>query len=122
MTYYDRAGTLITDAYEFARLFEDIAYKRVRQTFVSGRDRHRQALKVLVSTVWLGIDHNCSCDGPPLIFETMVFLQASGGADIACDRYATEAEAIVGHDAMVERVIAGEFTPWSAPPQREIEP
>lgn len=27
----------------------------------------------LVSTVFLGIDHNFSCSGPPVLFETMIF-------------------------------------------------
>lgn len=53
---------------------------------------------VTVSTVWLGIDHNFSGDGPPLIFETMVF---GGGNDGAQYRYATEAEALAGHARVV---------------------
>ena len=53
-----------------------------------------------ISTVWLGMDHQFE-DGPPLIFETMVF----GGplADYQW-RYATEAEAIAGHDQVVAKV------------------
>lgn len=36
-----------------------------------------------VSTVWLGINHNYG-DGPPLIFETMVFVQEDMGGEIGC--------------------------------------
>ena len=53
-----------------------------------------------VSTVWLGIDHQYG-DGPPLIFESMVF---GGGLDQEQVRYSTLAEAHAGHDALVERV------------------
>jgi hypothetical protein len=61
-----------------------------------------------VSTVWLGLDHNFLHDGPPLIFETMVFPQGDM-AEIDMDRYSTEAEALAGHKAMVEK--------WSNRPQ-----
>lgn len=47
---------------------------------------------VLVSTVWLGLDH--AWCGPVQIFETMVF---GAGDEIDMARYATEAEAIAGH-------------------------
>ena len=55
---------------------------------------------VTVSTVWLGMDHSFG-DGPPLIFETMVF---GGELDQECDRYTTEEQAQQGHAAMVARV------------------
>ena len=48
-----------------------------------------------ISTVWLGLNHRLD-DGPPLIFETMVF-----PSDM--ERYATESEAIEGHNRMVEK-------------------
>ena len=54
-----------------------------------------------VSTVWLGLDHRHG-KGPPLIFETMVFQPNSFG-DLDCERYSTKAEAIKGHNAMVEK-------------------
>lgn len=52
-----------------------------------------------VSTVFLGLDHRFG-DGPPLIFETMVF---GGTLSDEMDRYSTRAEAVEGHKAMVER-------------------
>ena len=54
-----------------------------------------------VSTVWLGIDHNFSEEGPPLIFETMAFLEGSYEA-LECQRYATVEQARVGHAEVVE--------------------
>lgn len=55
-----------------------------------------------VSTVWLGIDHSFG-SGPPLIFETMVFPSQGDFGDLDCDRYSTEEEARVGHEAMVQK-------------------
>ena len=60
-----------------------------------------------ISTVWLGLDHNYFQNGPPLIFETMVFAnpetdeEGYGLTEFDVLRYATEEEAIAGHNAMV---------------------
>ena len=48
-----------------------------------------------VSTVLLGVDHQVG-DGPPLVFETMVF--GSGRVDLV-GRYSTWADAEEGHMA-----------------------
>lgn len=55
---------------------------------------------VRISTVWLGLDHRFGEDGPPLIFESMVFPQGSY-EEIVCRRYATEEEARRGHADLV---------------------
>jgi len=55
---------------------------------------------VRVSTVFLGLDHQWG-DGPPLLFETLVF---EGELDGDMERYSTWDEAEVGHAEMVERV------------------
>jgi hypothetical protein len=57
-----------------------------------------------VSTVWLGLDHQFG-DGPPLIFESIVF---GGALDQEMDRYSTWREAQNGHAAMVDRVLRSE--------------
>lgn len=54
----------------------------------------------MVSTVFLGLDHQYG-DGPPLLFETMVF---GGPLDHEMNRYSTWNEAEKGHQEMVERV------------------
>ena len=59
----------------------------------------------LVSTVFLGIDHNFYGDGPPLLFETMVF--HDNLVDLFCDRYSTAAAARIGHASVVEQLRAG---------------
>jgi len=56
-----------------------------------------------VSTIFLVIDHNFGDDGPPLLFETMVF---GGPLDESQERYSTWAEAVAGHARWVEKVKA----------------
>jgi hypothetical protein len=68
----------------------------------------------LISTVWLGLDHNHFSvifipTGPPLLFETMIFdTNASNdyslGEDIYQDRYSTWDQAIIGHKKAIEWV------------------
>jgi hypothetical protein len=50
--------------------------------------------KISVSTVFLGLDHNFSRRGPPLLFESMIF---GGPHDGEQRRYATYDEAEAGH-------------------------
>lgn len=69
-----------------------------------------------VSTVFLGLDHNHSRRGPPLLFETMAFgpLQPSehfGGRlyrpeICSMDRYSTWDQAAAGHEKIVAEVRA----------------
>ena len=56
---------------------------------------------VRVSTVFIGLNHNFLDDGPPHIFETMVF---GGEMEGECARYSTWEEAESGHRALVTRV------------------
>lgn len=90
---------------------QDLANLRMWETLLGDSDYKRIAATALpdgkwVSTVWLGLDHNFSPSGPPIIFETMVFSAAppnSLGKDIDQTRYATEAEAHAGHEEMVAK-------------------
>lgn len=79
---------------EVEPLLTDRAYKIVRQTTLAKP-------QLFVSTVWLGIDHNFDRRGPPIIFESMVFDEATGASDLDCRRYATEDQALAGHLEMV---------------------
>ena len=93
--YYDRQGNPLT-LKQWASNFETRGdQKRVAETTLpNGR---------WVSTVWLGRNHQYG-DGPPLIFETMVFSSKDGPLNEEdCDRYSTEAEALAGHAEMVEK-------------------
>ena len=60
----------------------------------------REQPEIYVSTVFLGIDHNFG-DGPPILYETMVF----GLEDEYQCRYETRVEAESGHDRTVKMVL-----------------
>lgn len=97
--YYDRSGNPISfrdwarlDAWD--REKNEHRYKVVKQEYVE---------HYWISTVWLGLDHSY-IDGPPLIFETMVFNHDTNESDLDCERYSTEQQAIEGHARIVEKV------------------
>ena len=54
--------------------------------------------EVWVTTIFLGVDHNFGDQGPPLVFETMVF---GGKHHLHCQRYSTLAQAKRGHAKLV---------------------
>ena len=58
---------------------------------------------VLVSTVFLGLDHSFGEPGPPILFETMVF---GGELDQRMERYSSLEDAMLGHERWVARVKA----------------
>jgi hypothetical protein len=90
MSIYDKSGTRI-DALEWGRLNRDRDYSQIGETFISS---------MRISTVWLGIDHNHSGSGAPIIFETMFF-----GGPLDCStvaRYSNEEDARETHAMIVE--------------------
>jgi hypothetical protein len=87
--YFARDGSPMTQEEWSVRLV-DLAYKHVAVTAVDD--------DVEVSTVWLGLDHRFVGDGPPLIFETLIF---GGPLDGEMWRYANEDAALAGHDQAV---------------------
>lgn len=58
---------------------------------------------VNVSTVFLRLDHNFFGEGPPILFETMIFGGPLDGYQL---RYATWEEAEEGHEKAIECAIA----------------
>lgn len=66
----------------------------------------------MVSTVFLGLNHSWSDEGPPILFETMVFPRTEDSdvnwAEQFCWRYATVAEAKIGHQELFEKAMARE--------------
>lgn len=85
--YYDRQGNPISMD-EWVNRFRD---NRVAYDEIDG---------ITISTVYLGLNHAFD-EGPPLIFETMIF----GGAHNEDQwRYSTEADAQEGHAAAVRMV------------------
>lgn len=79
------------DMTEWARLMRDDAYRVIAYT----QTDHAQ-----VSTVWLGVNTSIF-GGPPQIFETMIF---GGKRNGEITRYATVAEARLGHAAICKEV------------------
>lgn len=72
-------------------------------------DRTRLWWGGVVSTVWLGLNHNWG-DGPPLIFETMVFSRVGGWSDdLYIERYSTIRQARDGHNRIVKKYRSPKF-------------
>lgn len=88
MKYYDRDGNEIS----YDETDWSIEGRVVEQTEIG---------EVSVSTVHLVIDHRFFGQGPPLIFESMVFGGHLNGEQL---RYSTEQEARAGHKELVYRV------------------
>jgi hypothetical protein len=61
-----------------------------------------RALQVV--TVFLGMDHNTTPGGAPILFETRV-AGTGGPLEDACERYRTWEEAVQGHTAMSQRCV-----------------
>jgi hypothetical protein len=92
LTHYildERGEPVETDLYTWAAWFEDPSNR------VLAHDRDESGGRdILVSTIFLGIDHGYG-GGPPLLWETMVL--KDGGGDVYCERYTSRADAIAGH-------------------------
>lgn len=102
------------DVLKAALFFEDFSKRCVAQHQVG--ESH-------VSTVFLGLDHNFSSSGPPLLFETRI---EGGPLDGEQERYATWSEATAGHCSYLRILILSEpfekpFTEvaiWAPKPER----
>lgn len=91
--YYDMEGKPM-DLLEWGKALEE-------------GDRHLGATnlwfgKIWVSTVWLGLNHRFTEDGPPLIFETCVFVRK--GDSTIVGRYAYKEQAEENHKYWVRRL------------------
>jgi hypothetical protein len=111
--YYDRQGKPISPQ-DWAKSIEEDR----RLAYHITKDK-----KTEVSTVWLGLDHNFF-GGPPLIFETMVFVE---GEEQECHRYTTEEQAFDGHIDMINKYNAfeqhpSEKTRMRKPPRKKPKP
>lgn len=79
--YYNKDGTEATRE-EWVAMFEDAETRKVALSEVS------------VSTVFMGMDHRFGGDGPPILWETMIF---GGPHDGYQQRYSSVTAAIEGH-------------------------
>lgn len=87
----------VDDLMEWARWFEEIGEGRVVA-------RTELPDEVIVSTVFLGMDHQWG-GGPPLLFETMVF---KGRWDESQWRWPTREAALAGHDRIAAAIRNGD--------------
>jgi hypothetical protein len=104
--HYDRQGRPISMR-QFAELLDDVESRRVGYDNVEGLE---------VSTVLMSMDLNFTGQGPPLIFETVVFDHDADGRrnELYCERYATAEGALAGHDQAVEWAKAVARGKWPA--------
>ncbi len=97
MTYYILEGhnPVSSDLLDWAQWMEN------NNRVVSQTNLKIDGKEVLVSTVFLGLDHNFNDKGPPILFETMIFGSSLDGEQ---ERYATWSEAEEGHLQMLDRM------------------
>jgi hypothetical protein len=67
---------------------------------------HDKIDNYIISTIWLGLDHNYF-GGRPMLFETMIFKDNKSFEDIYMDRYFTWDEALKGHEFAIHWVKNG---------------
>lgn len=79
---------------EWAKWFEEAENRLIAVTNISP--------EITVSTIFLGLDHNWSKSGPPVLFETMVFGYEDG--DLT-ERTSTWDEAKSAHDRIVKELM-----------------
>ena len=98
----------ILDGHEPVTCFDLMTWGRWMET----ADRHVantmigdgvHGVGVHISTVFLGLDHNFGAEGPPILFETLVF---GGEQDEYMLRYTTWKKAEAGHKKTVSMVKA----------------
>lgn len=87
----------VWDTEAWAQWFENSESRQVARDTIGG---------VAISTVFLGLDHSFHNDGPPILWETMIF----GPEDIPEElkgfqmRYRSREQAVKGHQLAVEKV------------------
>jgi len=90
---------LCEDFLAWAEWFEGTVGTRER-VLAHDRDEGANGLEILVSTVFLGLDHSFG-GGPPVLWETMVLGGLLDGLQM---RYTSREEAFRGHQEICRRV------------------
>lgn len=94
--FYDRDNNPL-DLETWGRMNENDDYKIIKQELVG---------KYFVSTVWIGLDMSHWNEMPPLIFETMIFIEEGDESKDPLNdyqvRYTTETQAMDGHEKAVK--------------------
>jgi hypothetical protein len=69
---------------------------------------------ILISTVFLRVNHSFLDNASPLLFEIMIFRfnheEDQGAEEEKCERYSTWDQAEAGHRAMVEKIRKRKYT------------
>lgn len=91
----------VDDVLAWGHWFERATRDRSR-IVAADRDEGAAPGGVLVSTVFLGLDHAFG-GGPPVLWESLVF---GGALDGEMARYTSRAAALAGHQSLCERVRA----------------
>lgn len=99
------------DMAKYIKWFENPLHKVVSRTLICANP------EIVVSTVFLGIDHSFEKDGEPVLFETMVF---GGELNLDQDRYCTVEQAIAGHEEMCQKARQAQQQEVSVPVQVTI--
>lgn len=90
------------DVIAWARWFGETQTTGAR-VVAQSRDERPGAADVLVSTVFLGADHNFGRVGAPVLWESLVF---GGPTDGEMRRYTSRAAALAGHQALCDQLNA----------------
>jgi hypothetical protein len=101
--YYDLDGNP-TDLHTWSRLFAERF-----DGDEPGRIGCDRTHGLVVSTVWLGLDHGMPWGDRPTLWETMVFPDGTA-EDLYMQRYASRAAAVRGHGLVVKMVRDGLIT------------
>lgn len=84
----DNTVVRMDDLVEWSSRFETDERRIARTTMYDGR---------IVSTVFLGINHNFGPSGAPLVFETMIFPSEKDFSEEWCERCSTFQQAVSQH-------------------------
>jgi len=88
------------DVRMWGRWFEEASRTRAR-ILAHDRDEGADGVEILVSTVFLGLDHNFGASGPPVLWETLVIGGLLDGLQM---RYTSREDAFRGHQDVCRRV------------------
>jgi hypothetical protein len=97
----ERGEPKVVDFETWARWFEA---SRTNRSRIIAQDKDESGeTTVMVSTVFLGLDHNYGGKGPPILWETLVF---GGVLDGEMERYSSREAALRGHQELCAKVAA----------------
>ena len=95
----DRKTPIPVKLLDWALSFEDPNWRRVGLTMIENQR---------VSTVFLGLDHRFMSEGPPILWETMIFGPWWGHGEYQ-ERYTSWEDAVAGHERAMRRAMWVEF-------------